>query len=169
MKTPTATFAVYKHETHPTSFIKSYKLFSWASKSKYQKNPNPNIWFRCRCWYDNPRKHPPPTFVVEEPLHLHRRPGVSDAEHGAGHDALLSGRAVCGPHQAPVRLVMEPLQNLHSLAPAHRQLPATAVGGHKVMDHHCQLAAAGQLKREEKIDVSTDLWKSIGSAAAGHN
>lgn len=131
-----------------------------AEHQNQNSKKTPNIWFTCRCCFDNPRKHPPPTFVVEEPLHLHRRPGVSDAEHGAGYDALLSGRAVCGPHQAPVRLVMEPLQNLHGLAATHHQLPATAIAGHKVMDHHCQLAATGQLKREDRGDVSTDLWKS---------
>lgn len=98
---------------------------------------------------------PPPTFVVEEPLHLHGRPGVGDAEHGAGHDALLGRRAVGGAHQAPVGLVVEPLQHLHSLASTHRQLPAAAVGGHEVVDHHRQLAATGQLrgKRERNYSV----------------
>lgn len=92
--------------------------------------------------------------MVEEPLHLHGGPGVSDTEHGAGYDALLGWRAICGPHQAPVRLVVESLQNLHSLASPHRQLPAAAaITGNKVMDHHCQLTATGQLKW--KKDVKT--------------
>lgn len=93
---------------------------------------------------------PPPTFVVEESLHFHGRPGVCDAEHGAGHDALLGRGAVGGAHQAPVGLVVEPLQDLHSLAPPHRQLPAAAVGGHEVVAHHRQLAAAGQLRRKRE-------------------
>lgn len=100
----------------------------------------------------NPRgsSTPPPTFVVEESLHFHGRPGVCDAEHGAGHDALLGRGAVGGAHQAPVGLVVEPLQDLHSLAPPHRQLPAAAVGGHEVVAHHRQLAAAGQLRRKRE-------------------
>lgn len=90
-----------------------------------------------------------PTFVVEEPLHLHGGPGVSDAEHGAGYDALLGRGAVRGPHQAPVWLVVQSLEDLHSLASAHRQLPAAAtITGHKVMDHYCQLTATGQLKQK---------------------
>lgn len=91
--------------------------------------------------------------MVEETLHLHGRPGVSNAEHGAGHDALLSRRAVCGPHQAPIRLVMESFKNLHSLTSAHRQLAAATVTGHKVMDHHCQLTATGQLKQMRSPEV----------------
>lgn len=75
---------------------------------------------------------------------------MCDAEHGAGHDALLGRGAVGGAHQAPVGLVVEPLQDLHSLAPPHRQLPAAAVGGHEVVDHHRQLAAAGQLRRKRE-------------------
>lgn len=94
---------------------------------------------------NKPGKHSPPTFVVEESFHLHGRPGVSDTEHGTGYDALLSWRAICGSHQAPVRLVVETLQNLHSLASAHRQLPTATITGHEVMDHHCQLTATGQL------------------------
>lgn len=94
----------------------------------------------------NPRKHSPPTFVVEESLHLHRGPGVGDTEHGAGHNALLGWRVVRGPHQAPVRLVVESLQNLHSLASAHCKLPTAAITGHKIMDHNCQLTTTGQLK-----------------------
>lgn len=98
---------------------------------------------------NKPEKHSPPTFVVEEPFHLHGRPGVSDTEHGTGYDALLSWRAICGSHQAPVWLVVETLQNLHSLASAYRQLPTATITGNKVMDHHCQLAATGQLKGQK--------------------
>lgn len=105
-----------------------------------------SVWKQCH-----------PTFVVEEPLHLHGGPGVSDAEHGTGHDALLGRRAVCGPHQDPVRLVVETLQNLHSLASPHRQLPAaTSTAGQKVMDHHRQLTATGKLKWKKIF-----IWKPI--------
>lgn len=98
----------------------------------------------------------PPTFVVEEPLHLHGRPGVSDAEHGAGNDALLSRGTVRGPHQAPVGLVVEPLQDLHGLTSAHRQLTAAAITGDEVVDHHCQFTATGELQGEqEKSDVGS--------------
>lgn len=106
----------------------------------------------------NVRKHSSPTFVVEEPFHLHGGSGVSNTEHGARYDALLGWRTVCGPHQAPVRLVVESLQNFHSLASAHSQLPtAAAITGHKVMDHHCQLTATRQLKwrEEERKPVKT--------------
>lgn len=113
-----------------------------------KKNPN-NFQSTCQRVYANPRTRSSPTFVVEEALHLHGRPGVGDAQHGAGHNSLLGRGAVRGAHQAPVRLVVESLQNLHSLASAHRQLPATAVAGHEVMDHHCQLTASGQLKWRE--------------------
>lgn len=98
----------------------------------------------------------PPTFVVEEPLHLHGRPGVSDAEHGAGNNALLSRGTVRGPHQAPVGLVVEPLQDLHGLTSAHRQLTAAAITGDEVVDHHCQFTATGELQGEqEKSDVGS--------------
>lgn len=103
----------------------------------------------------NPRQHSPPTFVVEETLHLHGGPGVGDAEHGAGHNALLGRRVVRGPHQAPVWLVVKSLQNLHSLAPAHCKLPTAAIAGHKVMDHHRQLTATGQLKQNK---YRTEKW-----------
>lgn len=112
----------------------------------------------CQYGYENPRKYFPPTFVVEESLHLHGWPGVSDTEHGAGYNALLSWRAVCGPHQAPIRLVMESLQNLHRLASAHRQLPTATISGHKVVDHDSQLTTTGQLKwDQERTDVSQNL------------
>lgn len=74
---------------------------------------------------------------------------MSDTEHGTGYNALLSWRAICGPHQAPVWLIVETLQNLHSLASAHRQLPTATITGHKVMDHHRQLTATGQLKGQK--------------------
>lgn len=107
------------------------------------------VQWQCKCSGTNP-----PTLVVEEPLHLHGWPGVSDAEHGAGNDALLSRGTVRGPHQAPVGLVVEPLQDLHSLAPAHRQLSAAAITGDEVVDHHCQFTATGELQGEqEKSDV----------------
>lgn len=114
-----------------------------------------------------------PTFVVEESLHLHGWPGVSDTEHGAGYNALLSWRAVCGPHQTPIRFVMESLQNLHCLASAHRQLPTATITGHKVMDHYSQLTTTGQLKwNEEGIHVSKNLmmvyYKEISFYSAGH-
>lgn len=99
---------------------------------------------------DGKMRHSAPTFVVEEPLHLHGGPGVSDTEHGAGYDALLGRGAVSGPHQAPVGPVVEPLQNLHGLPSAHRQLATgAAIAGDEVVDHHCQLTAAGQLKWKE--------------------
>lgn len=82
--------------------------------------------------------------MVEDALHLHGGPGVGDAEHGAGHQALQGRGAVRGPDQAPVRPVVAALQNLHRLAAPHRQL--VAVAGHEVVDHHSQLTAAGQLR-----------------------
>lgn len=92
---------------------------------------------------------PPPTFVVEEPLHLHGGPGVSDTQHGAGYEAFLGWRTVCGPDQTPIRLVVQPLQHLHSLASANGQLPSAAtITGHKIMNDDCQLAATGELKRD---------------------
>lgn len=98
--------------------------------------------------------------MVEEALHLHGRPGVSNAEHGAGHDALLGWTAVCGPHQAPVRLIVESLQNLHSLASPHRQLSTAAtVAGHEVVDHHRQLTATGELKWKIRFS-SARLYKA---------
>lgn len=86
-----------------------------------------------------------PTFVVEDALHLHAAPGVGDAQGTAGDQALGRGRPVGGPHQAPVGLVVGPLQDFHRLAAADGELGAIA--GREVMDHHGQLAAAGQLGR----------------------
>lgn len=83
------------------------------------------------------------TFVIEDAFHLHGGPGMGDAEHRAGHQALLGRSAVCGPDQAPVWFVVTALQNLHSLTPPHRQL--VAVAGHKVVYDHSQLTAAGEL------------------------
>lgn len=88
------------------------------------------------------------TFVVEDALHLHGGPGVGDAEHGAGHQALQGRGALRGPHQAPVGPVVAALQHLHRLAAPHRQL--VAVAGHEVVDHHRQLAAAGELGGKKK-------------------
>lgn len=78
--------------------------------------------------------------MVEDALHLHAAPGVGDAQGTAGYQALGRGRPVSGPHQAPVRLVVRPLQNFHGLAAADGEL--SAVAGREVMDHHGQLAAA---------------------------
>lgn len=89
------------------------------------------------------------TFVIEDALHLHGRPGVGDAEHGAENQALLGWGAVCRPDQAPVGLVMTPLQNLHRLAAPHCQL--IAVAGHEVMNHYSQLAAARELRRKRHV------------------
>lgn len=50
-----------------------------------------------------------PTFVVKDALHLHAAAGVGDTEHGTGHQALQGWGTVRGPHQAPVRLIVEPL------------------------------------------------------------
>lgn len=50
-----------------------------------------------------------PTFVVEEPLHFHGGPGVSNAQDGAGHNPLLGRGSVGGPHQTPVWFVVESL------------------------------------------------------------
>lgn len=50
-----------------------------------------------------------PTFVVKDALHLHAAAGVGDTEHGTGHQALQGRGTVRGPHQAPVRLIVEPL------------------------------------------------------------
>lgn len=103
---------------------------------------------------NKPRNYSAPTFVVEEALHLHGGPGVSDAEHGAGYNALLGRGAVRGPDQAPVGLVVEPLQNLHSLASAYCQLPVAAtVTGHKVVDDHCELTATRELQGKQQKSV----------------
>lgn len=72
---------------------------------------------------------------------------MSDAEHGTGYYALLGRGAVRGPHQAPVWLVMEPLQHLHRLTPPYSQLRAAAITSHKVMDDHGQLTATRELER----------------------
>lgn len=92
-----------------------------------------------------------PTFVVEDALHLHRGPGVGNAEHGTGDQALQGRGAVRGPHQAPVGPVVAALQDLHRLAAPYRQL--VAVAGHKVVDHHRQLAAPRELPREKEITI----------------
>ena len=73
---------------------------------------------------------------------------MGDAEHGAGYQSLVGRGAVRGPHQTPVRLVMAPLQDLHSLAPPDGQL--VAVTSHEVMDHHGQLTATGQLEERRE-------------------
>ncbi len=84
------------------------------------------------------------TFVVEDALHLHGGPGVGDAEHGAGHQALQGRGAVCGPDQAPVWPVVAALQDLHCLTAPHRQL--VAVAGHEFVYHHSQLTATRELR-----------------------
>lgn len=94
------------------------------------------------------------TFVVEDALHLHGRPGVGDAEHGAGHQTLQGRGAVCGPDQAPVWPFMTALQDLHRLTTPHGQL--VAVAGHEVMYHHSQLTATGEL-RERTIRIGIKL------------
>lgn len=91
------------------------------------------------------------TFVVEDSLHLHGGPRMSDAEHGAGHQALQCRRAVCCPDEAPVWLVVTPLQHLHGLTPAHRQL--VAVAGHEVVYDHGQLTATRELWRGRRAQV----------------
>lgn len=84
--------------------------------------------------------------MVEDALHLHATSRVGDAQGATGNQTFCGGGPVSGPHQAPVRLVMGPLQNLHGLAAADGQLGAVA--GREVVDHHCQLAAAGELGAE---------------------
>lgn len=84
--------------------------------------------------------------MVEDALHFHATSGVGDAQGAAGDQAFHRGGPVGGPHQTPVRLVMGPLQDFHGLATADGQLGA--VTGREVVDHHCQLTAAGQLGRE---------------------
>lgn len=73
---------------------------------------------------------------------------MGDAEHRAGHEALQGGRAVGGPHQAPVWFVVTALQDLHRLPSPHRQL--VAVAGHKVVDDYSQLTATGELDKTGK-------------------
>lgn len=85
--------------------------------------------------------------MVENAFHLYAAAGVSDAESGTRHQALQGGGAVRGAHQAPVGFIVEPLQNLHSLSPPHRQL--VAVTSHEIVDHHCQLTATRQLTKKE--------------------
>lgn len=98
------------------------------------------------------------TFVVEDALHLHGGPGVGDAEHGTGNQALQGRGAVRGPHQAPVGPVVAALQDLHRLAPPHRQF--VAVAGHEVVDHHGQLAATRELSRgKTKTSLGTESWR----------
>lgn len=137
--------------------MSSFKTIKWNSTATFWKNyilPHEAVQHEFS-GIPNFLKHKtqecnPPTFVVKEPLHLHGRPRVSDAQHGAGNDALLSWGAVRGPHQAPVGLVVEPLQHFHSLTSAHRQLAAAAITGHEVVDHHCQLTATGELQAEQE-------------------
>lgn len=38
------------------------------------------------------------TFMVEDSLHLHAAPRVSDAKRGTGYNTLKGGRAVSGAH-----------------------------------------------------------------------
>lgn len=83
------------------------------------------------------------TFVVKNALHLHAAARVGDAEGPAGDQALGSWGPICGSDQAPVGLVMGPLQHLHGLPTADGQL--VAVAGGEVVDHHGQLAPARQL------------------------
>lgn len=95
------------------------------------------------------------TFVVKDSLHLHGRPGVGDAQHGAGDQALQGRRAVRRPHQAPVGFVVATLQDLDGLTSSHIQL--VAVAGHEVVDHHSELTAAGELrKRRPRSEFSYD-------------
>lgn len=75
--------------------------------------------------------------MVKNALHLHAAAGVSDAEHRAGHQALLGGRAVCGTDQAPVGLVVGSFHQLHRLTSAYSQL--RTIAGHEVVDDHSQL------------------------------
>lgn len=84
--------------------------------------------------------------MVEDALHFHAASRVGDAERAAGDQAFCRRGPVGGPHQTPVGLVVGPLQHLHGLAAADGQL--RAVAGREVVDHHCQLAAAGELGRE---------------------
>lgn len=104
-----------------------------------------------------------PTFVVEDALHFHATSRVGDAQRAAGNQAFCSGGPVGGPHQTPVRLVVGPLQNLHSLATADGQL--RAVAGSEVVDHHCQLAAAGELGRERDTSASPSHCTYAGGGA----
>ena len=99
------------------------------------------------------------TFVVEDALHLHGGPGMGDTEHSAGNQALLCRGAVCGPDQAPVRLVVTALQNLHRLAAAHSQL--VAVAGHEVVYHHSQLTATRELRERIITKSRALLYKTV--------
>lgn len=81
--------------------------------------------------------------MVEDPLHLHTAARVGNAEHDAGYQAFLGGRAVGSAHQTPIRFVKRPLQHLHGLTSLHTQL--RAITGHEVVDDHGQLAATRQL------------------------
>lgn len=139
------------------------QLFLSVQMCFVKKQTSKNI-IQCTC--NKPRNYSPPTFVVEEALHLHGGPGVSDAEHGAGHNALLGWRAIRGPDQAPVRLVVQSLQNLNSLAAADCQLPvASAVTGHKVVYDHCEFTATREL--EGKQQYSECFFKRITSILIG--
>lgn len=84
--------------------------------------------------------------MVEDALHFHTASRVGDAQGAAGNQAFGRGGPVGGPHQTPVGLVVGPLQHLHRLASADGQLGAVAGG--EVVDHHCQLAAAGELGKQ---------------------
>ncbi len=76
---------------------------------------------------------------------------MGDAEHGAGHQALLSRGAVCSPDQAPVWLFVAALQNLHRLTAPHCQL--VAVAGHEVVYDHSQLTATGELRERGAYSI----------------
>lgn len=84
--------------------------------------------------------------MVEDALHFHTASRVGDAQGAAGNQAFCCGGPVGGPHQTPVGLVVGPFQHLHRLASADGQLGTVA--GSEVVDHHCQLAAAGELGKQ---------------------
>ena len=85
---------------------------------------------------------------------------MSDAEHGTGYYALLGRGAVRGPHQAPVWLVVKPLQHLYRLTPPYSQLRAAAITSHKVMDDHGQLTATRELERGSDGEGEREGWRA---------
>lgn len=85
--------------------------------------------------------------MVKNALHLHATARVGDAEGPAGDQAFRSWGPICGSDQAPVGLVMGPLQDLHCLPTADCQL--ITVAGGEVVDYHRQLAPTRQLRGEK--------------------
>lgn len=92
----------------------------------------------------------------EEALHLHAAAGVRDTEGRAGHQALLRGATVGGPHQTPAGAVTGPLQQLHRLTRLEAELAGTTCC--EVLQHHRQLTAPGELRDRARERENSELY-----------